>query len=437
MDRTEALDEWPDKGDLIESTLATTSTSDTFEDVPRNNWIDSKRKRVRIARMWYKSQDDWYFCTFTGSGFLEDPEISPYKNSEGETESGLDFQSAFITREAERYGVVAPLLSIQDSINHRMSKLQYQLSVRQTFGSKASGLCAKDVKAELARPDGHIELAPGIEFGKHFGAIPQNDMVQGQFALLQEDKQAMNSIGSAAALSGKGPATSGRDLIARQQAGRLEHGEIFDSLRQIQKRTYEWTWNRIQQFWTEEKIIRITDDPKNAKFVELNKPITVMDVLQDQGQEIPPAMQNDPRLSQVVGFKNNLAETNIDIVIDDAPDTSTIVGEQFDKLVNFATSGLAPIDPEDLIEASDLPNKERILERMEERKEAGAQQQQQQQEMIQQQVQIALQQAMADIENTKADTEKKQSETVENMSQARENIAGAVDDEISNMAAAF
>lgn len=426
MDLDDAKDDHPGKEDLFDSMMLSSARDETYDDAPHKRWSDTKRKRVRIARIWYHSAGDWYHGVFTQTGWLEEPQKSPWLDEMGDTEPGMILQSSFVSRENERYGVVWPLLSIQDDINFRSLKSLHLLSVRQTYSTKDAGLDIKDVKRALSKADGHVELPAGSEFGKTFGILPTGDMAAGQFQLLQEAKAEIDAVGAAAALSGKGGASSGRELIARQQSGKMELGPVFDNIRQWQHRVYRWNWNRVKQFWKEPMMFRVTDDAKNAKFVGLNQKITVRDQLEENGVELPEFMQNDPRLDQVVGIRNNVAELDVDIVVDDAPDTTTLVGEQFSELVDLYRASPQDVPFKLLIEASQFKNKDKLLEIMEEAEKNAAAGQEQQQQLLERVRQLEEANATAEIENTQADTEKKKTESAENLSQVQKNVSDAV-----------
>jgi hypothetical protein len=74
-------------------------------------------------------------------------------------------------------------------------------------------------------------------------------------------------------------------------------------------------------------------------------------------------MAGDPRLQQVVRVKNDVAKLDVDIVLEEGPDIATLQIEQFEALAGLAKAGL-PIDPVSLIQASNLRNKDQIIERM-------------------------------------------------------------------------
>ena len=89
------------------------------------------------------------------------------------------------------------------------------------------------------------------------------------------------------------------------------------------------------------------------------RPVTLEETAQAQGSMVPPGM--DPQA--VVGVENAVAEMDVDLVLDEAPGGATILQDQFEALTQLAASGF-PIPPDVVIEASALPNKRALLERM-------------------------------------------------------------------------
>jgi len=128
----------------------------------------------------------------------------------------------------------------------------------------------------------------------------------------------------------------------------------------------------------------------------------LLDELRQQGQQITPEMEQqakmDPRMQVIVGVKNNVAELDVDIVLDDVPAAATLQSEQFEQLSAMAQAGV-PIPPDAIIEASSLRNKDKILKRLrgEEEGELPPQVQQQMQQM-----QEALQAQQQELQQAKA-----------------------------------
>jgi len=333
LDYDIALERFPQGKDVLETMIAGSST---YDDRPR--WIDSERKRVKIVELYYLEGGDWYYCCFTRGGYLKgDPKKSAYKNEDGETEHPYEFASLFIDREGNRYGACLQYLDVQDEINKRRSKALHLMSVRQVMTERGAVEDINKTRQELARPDGVVEVTPGMVFE----VLKTGDMAAAQFNLLTEAKQEIDAVGYNAAVSGKEQKSmSGVALENRRLAGQTEIAPMFDVLKHLDVRVYRKIWNRIKQYWKAEKWIRVTDDPSNIRFVPLN--------------------YQDPNTGQVI---NNVAELDVDIIIDDAPDAVTMQQEEFVALAEMVKSGI-PVPPTAIIEASNLKNKDRILQEM-------------------------------------------------------------------------
>ncbi len=338
MDYDQAVDEYPDGKDVLESMV---EGSETYGDKPR--WLDSKRKRVKIVELYFLDGRDWYYACFTRGGYLKPKKISPYVNEEGETEHPYEFASLFVDREGSRYGATLQYLDVQDEINKRRSKALHLMSVRQIMLERGAVEDVNRTRQELAKPDGVIEITPGMEFE----LLKTNDMAAAQFNLLQEAKNEIDAVGYNAAASGKEQKSmSGVALENRRMAGQTEIAPMFDVLRHMDIRVYRKVWNRIKQYWKEEKWIRVTDDPSNVRWVGLN---------------VAPG-SIDPRTGQPLP-QNSMAELDVDIIIDDAPDSVTMQQEEFVALSEMVKSGI-PIPPKAIIAASNLKDKDKILQEM-------------------------------------------------------------------------
>lgn len=397
----------PDAKDILDTTLSTSATSDTYDDKPKYNvWADKKRKRVRICQIWVKRNDEWHFAEFTKGGILK-AGPSPYKTDKGESDDELVFQSAYVNRDNERYGIVREMISPQDEINKRRSKSLHLLNVHQTTYETGAIPDIERYRKEKAKPDGTMEVAPGALSGNGPRVISETrtDLAEGHFKLAQEAKNEIDLMGPNATSMGEktggSNAASGKAIIASQQGGMIEMGDLLDNLRHMDKQVYRKIWNRIRQFWTAEKWIRITDDERNVRWVGMN-----VDRMQLQM-----AMQQNPEMGQkIAGVVGNVAELDCDIIIDDAPDSITPALEQFQALVE-----LKKFDAENELSfrtivkaAPNLRNKDEILAEMDKAAEAK-----QANPMAQQAQQIQLAGAVAQVKET-------ESKAMLNMAKAQE-----------------
>lgn len=413
MDLEDARRRWGDNENAepgalsaLETTLSGESSGpgDTFDDTPKLRWADPKRQRVRIVSMWtYEADGKCYYSEFVKGGMLLRME-SPYKDEDGKPVDGFIFGSCFIDRDGNRFGVVRRWISLQDEINKRRSKAMHLLNVRQVKVERGAVADLNRARAELARPDGMVEVTPGMLFE----VLQTNDMAAAQLELLREAKNEIDAVGVNAALSGnEGRVMSGRALMARSEQGLNELGPAFDAFKRWQLEVYRRVWMCVRQFWTAEKWIRVTDDESNTKFVGLNQPLTLGEQLleeaETQGIEVTDEMRQqakmDPRMQAIVGVRNNVAEMEVDITLDAVPATASLQIEQFQVLADMAGKGI-PIPPIALVEASQLRNKQKIIEAM----QGGDKKQD-----IPPEVQQAMQQAQEQIQMLQAELQKAQS----------------------------
>ena len=430
MDLAKAKRQWPDAAAILDQTMskgASGGTTETYGDKPKSQvWADSKRRRVRIVTVYDQTEGEWQRGVFTLSGELEPLAPSPYLDEEQKPACALIMQGAYVDRDNDRYGLVRDYMSLQDEVNKRRSKFLHLSNSRQVRVSAASGLSADQVRKEMTAPDGVIIAEQG-----EVEVIGTGDMAAGHFNLLAEAKEAIKSVGPNATMAGKGSESqSGRAIMAMQQGGMTEVAPILDGLRHFNIRVYRALWDRIRQFWNEERWVRVTDDEKNVRFVGLNTTKGKMAALKireamkkgqiDEQQAMMMGQQiaMDPAMQEPA---NVIAEVDVDIQIDEQMDAPTLQMEQFEQLSQLA--GMTPPEflPtmfEMLIEASSLRNKDKLREIMEQSKQKGPD------PMQEQMKQLAL--MAADLANRKTDSEvrKIDSETVENTADANAKMAG-------------
>ena len=351
--------------EVLQALMYKPTEGETFDDRPLHshhfNWVDKGARRVRVAQMYYKRRGTWYLAILAGGGEILNT-VSPYLDDDGNPTCPIELMTAYIDRENRRYGLVHSMISAQEEVNKRRSKLLHVLNVRQTMSAKGAVASVERMKRELSKPDGHVEYEEDPESPRApFQVLPTNDMASGQFNLLTESKDEIDKLGPNASLIGELQGQqSGRAIMAQQQAGLVELAPLYDSLRDWTLRCYRQMWMRIRQFWNDERWIRVTDETQAPQFVSVNR------------------FQGFDEMGQPV-IENPVAQMDLDIIIDDAPDYVTLRQENFEQLNEMAQAGV-PIPPELLIEASSLRDKPRILQQMRESQQQAAQAEQAAQE---------------------------------------------------------
>lgn len=390
----------PDAANILDVTL-TAAPSDTYDDKPKHSlWADKKRKRVRICQIWVKRDEQWHFAEYTKGGILK-AGPSPYKTDKGESDCELFLQSAYCDRDNNRYGLVREMISLQDEINKRRSKSLHLLSANQTLYEEGAIDNIELFRREKAKADGTMKVAPGALANQRVQTISGVDVATAQFQLLQESKNAIDLKGPNATEMGDktqgSNAASGRAIVASQQGGMIQIGDLMDNLRHLDKRVFRAMWSRIRQYWTAEKWIRVTDDDQNVKWVGVNV----------DPQQIQMLAAQDPQGAQkIAGIVGNVAELDCDIIIDEAPDSLSPQLEQFQSLVElkkFDTEGEIPF--KSIVRAApNLKGKQAILNEMEQRAEqkAKASQPMQQLQMRGAQAEVAETESKAALNMAKA-----------------------------------
>lgn len=385
---------------------ATPGVLDQMQDRPTDSlntvgWADGKKRRLMVVELYHQEGGQWFRCVFFSNGVLEKGP-SPYLDEKRRPINPIEAQSCFIDRENNRFGIVRDMRGPQDEINKRRSKLLALVSSRQVQEAEPGAMASlnpDEVRAEAARPDG--VLPSGLQI------VPTADMSAGQSALLQMSIAEIERMGPNPAILGRQAASSsGRAQMVRQQAGLTEQALVFGRIEDWVLRLYRQMWLRARQFWNAPKWIRITDDNDAPVFIGLNQPQMIVDPA--TGQPMPGPVQNE------------IARLDVDIILDSVPDTANLQQEQFAMMVELAKVG-ALGRPEQvgplLLEASSLPNKRVVLDKLK-----GEQETPEAQQAAGVQQQIAMRGAAAEIAEKEAGAAYKQAQAADKSAQTQERL---------------
>ena len=398
QDMDVAEDTYPDGHAVLSATYGDAETTwATLADAPRMLWADTRRKRVMVVQAYWKQRGDWWMATFTKGGFLVAPSRSPYLDRHGKTCSPLHITAAFRDNENAHYGAVRGLIPMQDELNKRRSKALHEVNSKQIVAEEGAVADVDAARREIARPDGYIEVRPGMRFE----ILPNTSSSAGQMELLRDITARLDASGPNAAMAGKDPRElSGRAISLQQQGGSVQQEKLIDGLRQFDRRIYEAWWMRIRQFWTAERWIDVTDEDKNTRWVGLNRQVTLAEKLTEMEPMKRAALMqqlviqpNDPRLQVVVEVRNDVDNMDVKIVADEAPDVATLQSEQFNGFKDLANLPLPIMTL--LVKYSPFPKKGDMLKDLEQiqQQNAASVAQQQQHALQMEQAKIGLIQA--------------------------------------------
>jgi hypothetical protein len=376
VDRETALSILPDKKEEIDALMTTGSELDTWQQQDRERkWIDVEEQRLRLVEHWYLVGNQWHWCMYCATTKLAGG-VSPFVDERGRSVCKYVMFSANVDHAGDRYGFIRNMKSSQDKINTRDSKALHILNTRRIIMEKGAVESVEVARREAARPDGVVEVRPNARFD--FDDAAKNAELQGQLLFLQQAIQEIEGFGPNPALLGDVANKSGRAISLLQQAGIAELGPFILAYRGWKLRVYRAIWNAQQQFWTSERWLRVTDNEGMAQFLQLN------------------GLQLDQQTGMPV-LVNALGALDVDVILDEGPDTLNIMQDVYDTLVALAQNGAA-VPPEALIEASSLPSseKKKIVEMIERGRQPPPE--------AQQAAQIELAQGAAKVKETEANT---------------------------------
>ena len=315
-DHAEALQDFADTGDG-------TGTDDQTD--REQIWAKVNEKRLRLVEHWYIKRGKWCFCFYTGNMKLREG-VSPFFDQKGKTFPRYVMFTANIDHDGDRYALVRNLMPMQDEVNHRRAKALHALNTIRVYIESGAVEDPKALQAQINRNDGLIIVPPGAKVDEKSNA----EQAQGNLEMLQEAKQALQKAGLSPQLLGEaGNDQSGRAIALLQNAALAQLGPFITNWRGWKMRVYRAVWNLIQANWKEERWIRVTDDPELPGFLPVNQMVMG---------------PNGPFI------QNPLGDLDVDIIIDEGPDTVTLMQD-----VHQALSNIPNVPPQVIIETANLP----------------------------------------------------------------------------------
>lgn len=395
MDVDEATQRWPQFRQRLEGMVDANNVQMTgfiSEQDHAQQWGDFENRRVRIVEFWEMAPlptggFGWKYCFFTGELYLEGG-WSTYKGEKGEPDNQYLAWSPYVDERGDRYGLIRTMKSIQDEINYASSKFLHRLASDRMFYDVGTIEDPDELARQMARPDGKIQLLGG-EWGKNVGIIDSTVKVEGEVERFNMAASEIENYGPNPGLVGKGEGVdgaSGRALLAQRDSGMTELSPVFEQHRDWKLRVYRKLWCRLRQAWTGEKFIRVTCVPRSPEHIAINRY-----ELQPDGS---------------IQVSNKLDTIDVDIILNEGPDTITVNEELMQTLGNLGEAAMGPLGRV-MIELSNAPNKERLLEMMDKATAPNPDVADMQRRMAQLEELMAavnVDKARAEVENKRADT---------------------------------
>lgn len=242
--------------------------------------------------------------------------------------------------DGEPYGMIRRVRDVQQDLNKRASKAQWLVNTNQVFMDEGAVDDIEETRDEAQRPDGVLVG----KAGKRLEIRRDTDQATGQLQLMTLDAQAIQKSGGVENenLGRQTNATSGEAIKARQLQGSVVTTEPFDNLRLAVQIHGEKALSLIEQFYTQEKVVRLTGARGQFDWVKVNQP-----EVQADGS---------------VRYLNDITESAADFVVSESDYAGSLRQSMLDYMTQIAQKmpdpGLGLRVFIRALEFSDLPNKD-------------------------------------------------------------------------------
>lgn len=407
-DKDELKEIYPEHADAIDAQFAIYDTAERENASRRDEllWYKRELQKVRLVECWYKKRETkTTFLLATGEeisaeevtpelflqGLIVAPKItnlpvvkvcvffdnvlledmpSPYQHGEFPLVP-LTCYYYGIGGDEIPAGFVRDLKNPQREINKR--RIQ-QLDILNKIGN-GGGWVEDDAMTEKQFAEfekfgsipGHFQRVRPMVLSQ--GKIQERPIGQYPAGVVQAEAQATNDL---TAISGINEAlmgvdipsgSSGRAIELKQKQSITHLAVIFDNLRTAKKKIANLLWGRrghagiIPQFYTAEKVYRV-EGTNGQKFITVNQQVATQ----------------DPVAGTIVHTLNDLSQGEFDIVIADVEASTTQRQAQMFSLVDAVSRLGVPGDLvfDIILDLSDVPHKEEIKQRWQQRQESQA-----------------------------------------------------------------
>lgn len=243
-------------------------------------------------------------------------------------------------RDGLPYGMIRGLRDIQDDVNKRMSKALHILSSNKVImeeGALPDEMSLDEFADEIARSDAVIVKRKGYAMDINV----DRELAPAHLDLASRNIQMIQQVGGVTdELMGRQTnATSGVAVQRRQEQGSLATSRFFDNLRLAEQIRGEIQLSLVEQYATEKKQFRVTNQRGGPEFVDINDGLP----------------------------ENDITRSKADFVISEADWRSTMrqaAAEQFGEMLNKMSPEVALTMLDLWAETQDISNRDEVVKRI-------------------------------------------------------------------------
>lgn len=253
------------------------------------------------------------------------------------------------------YGLIRRMMSPQDEVNARRSKMMWLLSAKRTImDSDATTMDIEEVNEEIQRPDGVVILNPNRQNRDQYAFRVEQDfqLASQQFEVMVESQRMIqDTAGVYSALLGRqdGGADSGVAIASLVEQGSTTLAELNDNYRFGRRMVGEHMLALIAEDIGRDpqQIATNVAKPERSKVIFLNRP-----QVDESGHKV---------------ITNDVYRAKTQVVLDDIQATAGYRAQVANRLFELASTlpddvKVAVLDI--VVEATDIPQREEIVKRI-------------------------------------------------------------------------
>jgi len=321
----------------------------TTADTAAVKYYDGENQRIAVYEMWYKDASrKVHRVVFAYDVFLEGGDDDSMNDDPLECNiiPFVPFIAAR-SRQGLPLGIIDFTYPLQDSLNKLYSKWQWNMMTRQMIIEDGAADDIDFVRRELAKPDGIIALEVGglgkIEIPDN---INESQHLSNMMLMISQFSQRVSGINDALLGVGGVNARSAEQEASRQIQGAAMQSAILDNMFCSKKRLGRIVLKMIAKHYTMRKVARTVAPNGESQYYQINEAY-----VDSAGREVKREIKDIMRY---------------DLVIEVAPQFDTVRQNQLQNIAEVAKTGVipAPIASEIIVQLADLPDKQALLEKM-------------------------------------------------------------------------
>ena len=318
-------------------------------------------------------------------------------------------------------------------MNYLRSKAISSIGARTLVAEQGVFTNTRSAYVALQQTRGFVEYAEGASpESVQRTQIIDNATAPAVIEMMRDDQRELEGMGGTndAVVEGPQAQMSGIAVQSMQAQAALEMEPIMLELRHLSLRCARQVWGRIRQSWTAEKIVRVTGRDGSDEFVRVNAQVPMAEkIAKESGRDVMEVAQMmlqrgmDP---DALVTMDSVAEMDVDVVLDSAPDEGTLLEQKQTLLQQTlpAWSNVLPKRTANRLLLESIPNLENRAELIQEamaaidqeeqssqmQMELDGQKAQLEQQMLQAQIQAQVMNSQAEAANFQSAAEQKQHE---------------------------